>query len=143
MNFELKDKFNTTKDLLNELETKSWQEIEHLQAQLANLADSPVNSKLRQLLTSLLTSYYVFAGGIETLVSEPAESVAIHTETDKVSHITKDTFDSVNDSTVTIDTTDDFFNSNTDIDEEAPFEYFVDFDEPTGEPLTDKDLYNV
>jgi hypothetical protein len=23
-----------------------------------------------------------------------------------------------------------------------PFEYFVDFDEPCGEPLTDKDLYS-
>ena len=73
MNYELKDKINVTKALLSELAIKSWQEIEQLQTQIANLADGPINDKLRQLFKNLLTSYYVFTGGIELLESEPLD----------------------------------------------------------------------
>ena len=35
--YNLKDKILITKDFLNELEAKGWQEIEYLQAQIANI----------------------------------------------------------------------------------------------------------
>lgn len=71
MNYELKDKLNATDELLSDLESKSWQEIEHIQYQINNLANSAANEKLRQLFKNLLTSYYIFVGGIENLSSEP------------------------------------------------------------------------
>ena len=38
---------------------------------------------------------------------------------------------------------DEFDNAETNNENTSePFEYFVDFDEPIGEPLTDDDLYN-
>ena len=126
MNYELKDKINVTTELLNELELKSWQEIEHLQAQLANLDNGPVNDKLRQLFKNLLTSYYVFTGGIETLLSESISNVALPTEEPVVLQ--------------TIDPKSIVNEPDTEVTD--PFEYFVDFDDPSGEPLTDKDLYN-
>lgn len=138
MNYELKDKLNATTELLNELENKGWQEVEYLQAQIANLAEGPANNKLRQLLKNLLTSYYVFTGGIEILASEPINNLPIEEEpkvevepeiiiTEPETEVPEDDY--------AIETTDDYEVSES-------FEYFVDFDEPIGEPLTDKDLYN-
>ena len=141
MNYELQDKINTTKELLSELEMKGWQEIEHLQTQIANLAEGSVNDKLRQLFKNLLTSYYVFTGGVETLLSEPEHEIA---KPDK--HVAEVKTDLVIDEPVITEPIDDFVPENTysikDYEVSEPFEYFVDFDEPIGEPISDKDLYN-
>ena len=141
MNYELKDKITTTKELLSELEIKGWQEIEHLQAQIANLAEGSANDKLRQLLKNLLTSYYVFAGGIEALVGEPIENTIAEQEL-QVKEPTVGT--TINLAADGLDSTDDFSieDEKDDYEVSDPFEYFVDFDEPVGEPLTDEDLYN-
>lgn len=143
MNYDLKDKITVTKEFLTELELKGWQEIEHLQAQIANLAEGPANDKLRQLFKNLLTSYYVFTGGIELLNSEPIENTQIikaevPSEELIQSKIPTPEVLQVNDSVdeVIID------EQNTDYEVNDPFEYFVDFDDPIGEPITDKDLYN-
>ena len=139
MNYELKDKINTTNELLSELEVKSWQEIEHLQAQIANLSEGSTNDRLRQLFKNLLTSYYIFAGGIETLQSEPDTTITkpiqkvepdivLDEPTEPAVH--EPTYDFISDEMPT---------STYEVTE--PFEYFVDFDEPTGEPLSDEDLY--
>ena len=141
MTYELKDKINTTNELLSELEVKSWQEIEYLQAQIANLSEGSTNDRLRQLFKNLLTSYYVFAGGIETLLSEPNTAILTrpvqNTETDiiidepiTVPTITESAYDFAADEAPT---------NITEVTE--PFEYFVDFDEPTGDPISDEDLY--
>ena len=144
MNYELKDKINITKELLSDLEMKSWQEIEYLQAQIANLTDTATGNKLRQLLKNLLTSYYVFAGGIESLsdlpIDAPAEEAALD---DAEQNIEPE---------MAIDEPEDLALYNNPAEEAPetggtdevsdPFEYFVDFDDPIGEPLTDKDLYN-
>ena len=140
MNYELKDKLILSADMLKELEMRGWQEIEYLQAQIANLAEGGVNDKLRQLFKSLLTSYYIFTGGIETLKDEPIygpahsiepqQEVTDITVTDDSSIETADAFEMVDTDSVEVPDTID------------PFEYFTDFDDPIGEPLTDEDLYN-
>ena len=143
MNYELKDKINTTQELLSELEAKGWQEIEHLQAQINNLAEGTTNDKLRQLFKNLLTSYYIFTGGIETLASEPINNVSTQPEAkleepviDAIAEPTMDESDLVN-------PIEDFAIKNKENNYEVsePFEYFVDFDEPTGDPISDEDLY--
>ena len=142
MNYELKDKITVSKEFLSDLEARSWQEIEHLQTQIANLAEGPQSNKLRQLLKNLLTSYYVFTGGVETLASiedtnieVPAEIPAEEPKLDETE------LDEQEDTVVDID--DEFtLETSSATEVEDPFEYFVDFDEPVGEPLTDDDLYN-
>ena len=142
MSYELKDKLNATTELLNELETKGWQEIEYLQTQIANLADNPMSNNLRQLFKNLLTSYYVFTGGIEILLSEPeyeiTEPIKQESEVEADAILDEPSVELINDSTLEMDQE----ASSQEISE--PFEYFVDFDEPdmTQPKLTDKELYN-
>lgn len=138
MNYELKDKITVTKELLSDLEIKGWQEIEYLQAQIANLAEGPTNDKLRQLLKNLLTSYYIFTGGIETLASKHYDDIVEPTETPPVEADIKPEI-ILNE----IEIPEDDFTTDTENDYEVsePFEYFVDFDEPVGDPLSDEDLY--
>jgi hypothetical protein len=144
MNYELKDKLTITKELLETLESKGWQEIEYLQAQITNLADSSVNDKLRQLLKSLLTSYYVFTGGIETLTSEPINTIVEPIEKPIQEPVPELSVENASDIENSFDNQDigtSLVNKPT-VDVEDNFEYFVDFDDPVGEPLTDDDLYN-
>lgn len=150
MNYELKDKIQITKEFLNELEVKSWQEIEQLQAQIANIEVSEDSAKVVQLLKSLLTSYYVFAGGLENL-NDDTKVIKVADFTDKVCPdkelITVGTEEESVPNDPELDEPSDFLDepANTETDNDAtfePFEYFVDFDEPTGEPLTDDDIYN-
>jgi hypothetical protein len=147
MKYNLKNKIQVTKDFLSDLEIKSWQEIEYLQSQIANIEVTPKTTELVKLLKNLLTSYYVFAGGLENLTDvatyEASETVR---EEDSVEVSTEiETELPIENSTK-----DDNFNNEVSMkskeisDEEIsePFEYFVDFDEPVGKPLTDDDLYN-
>jgi hypothetical protein len=145
MEYTLKDKIPMTKEFLDDLANKSWQEIEYLQNQIANIEAGADAAEVIKLLKNLLTSYYVFTGGLESLT----DSKVTHkvTEfTDKVC-VEKD-LTSVNSKKVEDDlyTSSDEFEPLTQIEAEElpsePFEYFVDFDEPIGEPLTDDDLYN-
>ena len=141
MNYELKDKITTTEELLQELEAKCWQEIDYLQAQINNLADGATNNKLRQLFKNLLTSYYIFTGGIETLAEAPIDNTATPTEStveEPIEEIEQE---------ISVDTEpqdEDTYTPEIDtssLEVSDPFEYFVDFDDPVGEPLTDEDLY--
>ena len=150
MNYELKDKIQITKEFLNDLEVKSWQEIEQLQAQIANIELSEDSTKVVQLLKNLLTSYYVFAGGLENL-NDDIKVVKVASFTDKVCSdkelITAKAKEEPITNDSTLDEIDDFLDEpakteTTDDGSFKPFEYFVDFDEPTGEPLTDDDIYN-
>lgn len=146
--YNLKDKILITKDFLNELEAKGWQEIEYLQAQIANIAED--NKEVIQLLKNLLTSYYVFTGELENLNDE---NKFIVSTADKVYTKDKDII-AVNNTRKEVipidaefDEPDNFFIEpakpvHADNETFEPFEYFVDFDEPIGEPLSDEDLYN-
>jgi len=146
MNYELKDKINVTQEFVSELEKKSWQEIEHLQAQIANLAEGRVNDKLRQLFNNLLTSYYVFTGGLENLSSEKAFAKVSSFE-DKVC-VEKElitTKPAQSEIKAELCTDNDLLEplsvKEAEQAEIEPFEYFVDFDEPIGDPISDEDLY--
>ena len=82
-------------------------------------------------------SYYVFVGGLENFenisytpvktirADEPVieEPVVVANEPEEISY-------------------DEPEATSTEVEFSEPFEYFVDFDDPIGEPLTDKDLYN-
>ena len=143
MNYELKDKITTTQELLNELEAKGWQEIEHLQTQINNLAEGATNDRLRQIFKNLLTSYYVFTGGIETLASEPINNVSTQPEAKLEEPVTNTIIEPTIDELDSVNSVEDFIikdeKNNYEVSE--PFEYFVDFDEPTGDPISDEDLY--
>lgn len=145
MNYDLKDKIVVTKEFLNDLEVKSWQEIEFIQAQIANLAENPINSKLQQLLKNLLTSYYIFTGGIEALNSEPASTLNEPVEKQVDEPILEVNSGMALDKLETADSIEDVTVKNSNIADDYeisdPFEYFVDFDEPFGEPISDEDLY--
>ena len=138
MNYELKDRINATPEFLGELEAKSWLEIEHLQAQIANLAEGPANEKLRKLFKNLLTSYYVFTGELENLISG---DMAVVPENDAHSIEYSELEVSVDQH---IEDTEEFTEPSAtmpEIEVTEPFEYFIDFDDPIGEPLSDEDLY--
>jgi hypothetical protein len=135
--YNLKDKLSLTPELLDSLTSKGWQEIEHLQAQIANIEDVSLN----QLLKNLLTSYYVFVGGLENLASGEVDTNTL----EKLSHSTdqeENEFDEASLSEILHEEPIEKPVINSKDASFEPFEYFVDFDEPIGEPLSDEDLYN-
>jgi hypothetical protein len=137
----LKDKLLITKEFLNDLETKSWQEIETLQNQIANIEVNTDNAELLQLLKNLLTSYYIFTGGLENLNNGMSTSIQQKVnDTIPVQNISQDKSITMN-----IEKPKKTFPASNDLEvvNFEPFEYFVDFDEPSGEPLSDEDLYNL
>jgi hypothetical protein len=141
MEYELKNKLIINDDFVHELITKSWAEIDQLLLQSKNIENTVENSELIQLFKNLLTSYYVFVGGLENLsskkmfhVAAPAATLSAENnsllDTPKTkTDIEKELEEPAHEEDITLDVIE-------------PFEYFVDFDEPTGEPLTDEDLYN-
>jgi hypothetical protein len=143
MDYTLKDKLIITKDFLKDLEEKSWQEIEHIQHQLTNIDEKPENAGLIKLLKNLLTSHYIFTGGLENLESEAYTSGISNKIDDKKEAVPE--VDKTTDEDCLADIAFDEPAAKTSepvSDYVEPFEYFVDFDDPIGEPLTDEDLYN-
>lgn len=142
MEFNLKDKIEVTEEFLNDLIAKNWQEVEALQEQLANIdASSKLGAAVIKLLRNTCANYYVLIGCLETLVDNPETELEIRgqeTELEGVNNIitTELTVDTATEPEAiqadSVETTADF----------EPFEYFVDFDDPVGEPPTDNDLYN-
>ena len=139
MSIVLRDKIKIDKNFINDLIAKSWQDSESIQNQINSIEiDSVVAAKIVKLLKDLLTSYYVFTGCLENIENESIDIIkaepmptaveapkAIPEEPVKVIAPKVDILPELGYET-----------------EAEPFEYFVDFDEPTGEPLTDDDLYN-
>ena len=148
MKYTLKDKLTVNKEFLADLETKSWQEIEYIQGQIANIEDIQDNKPLIQLFKNLLTSYYIFVGGIESLDDiKPItviDKVCLDKEQPSVPVEKAVGNDDYHDESCEDDIFEPVFVEKQDSATEAniePFEYFVDFDEPIGEPLSDEDLY--
>ena len=84
------------------------------------------------------SSYYVFTGCLETLENEPIDAIGqVPTQQEKPTEVPAE-LELENNSDANILSEFD----NEIVSDSEPFEYFVDFDEPTGEPLTDDDLYN-
>lgn len=154
MSIILKDKIKADKSFINDLIAKSWEYSESIQNQIDSIdTDSATASKVVQLLKDLLTSYYVFTGCLENLENETADlsksNIAVPEKAIAIPEVPVKAempeFE-VSDDDITLDTP--VTNFNNSFDEETytelvsePFEYFVDFDDPVGEPLTDEDLY--
>ena len=106
-----------------------WTEIEQLQQQITLVPETEI--KVKQLLKNLLTSYYIFVGELESLyytkLPQEPEAAKTNIAQPKTAPNTA--------SKVTTD-----YQTELEPDFE-PFEYFVDFDAPSGQPLTDEDLY--
>lgn len=139
--YNLKEKIQVNKEFLDSLTAKGWQEVEYLQNQIINLEKE--NSEVLQLLNNLLTSYYVFIGGVENLIDKPVVSVKPAVEPTKEKEDTPQEI-------IINKSEPEFFEDNMTFEDEVtkqeelnfePFEYFVDFEEPTGEPISDEDLY--
>lgn len=146
MNIELKDKITITDEYLQELISKSWHESENLQRQIKALnVISSKDAKVVELLKQLLTSYQIFIGCLEGLSEETFEEVktkAVLPEFESEPVVSEVVIDeSLTDEITFLETnsTDTLMGS---VEVQEPFEYFVDFDDPVGEPITDKDLYN-
>ena len=139
MSIVLKDKIKIDKNFIDDLIAKSWQDSESIQNQIDSIeVDSAVAAKTVKLLKDLLTSYYVFTGCLENIENETigtikAEPAPATVEAPKV----------IPEEPVKVTAPKVDILPELEYETEAePFEYFVDFDEPTGEPLTDDDLYN-
>ena len=137
MDIELKEKIPVTPELLNDLASKSWLELEHLQAQANNIDNNPA---LKTLLNNLITSYYVFIGGIENLQvgTTNLQQLPVSASDELQKKPEPDILDGL------VFNEDDVVHVTHDepaLEVTEPFEYFVDFDEPTGDPLSDDDLY--
>lgn len=139
MEYTLKDKIIVTKEFIEELAEKSWRDIEHIQSQLANLADTEDSKKVRKLLNNLLTSYYVFVGGLENIDNiKYYQEPLIDTSEEPELMITDEPIIAEPEyEPIEIEAP-----LENELEVSEPFEYFVDFDDPIGEPLTDDDLYS-
>ena len=157
-NYVLKDKIQADAEFLNSLAAKSWQEIENLKNIVSNLDNSSVKaSNLKYLLNNLVTNYYVFIGGLENLTgdeeaSNESNNIGLKTE------ISKDNLEITGKSVLApkegpvLETAVELrqpaaplvefeIDKGHTADNFEPFEYFVDFDEPLGEAISDEDLY--
>jgi hypothetical protein len=141
MVYDLKDKIKITKEFINDLINKNWQEVETLQQQIANIDTSTaLGVAVVKLLKNTCTNYYVLIGCLETLVENPEAELVVHEQETKP--------EAINDITTADPTVDNVIEpealqvatikTNADFE---PFEYFVDFDEPSGAPISDQDLY--
>lgn len=153
MSILLKDKIKADKSFISDLIAKSWEDSESIQNQINSIeVDSATAEKVVQLLKELLTSYYVFTGCLENLENEPIEVIKPKAVVPEPIVVPETTVKAeipeyrVSADNVDMDVPVTSFNSTyndeiyTDTTSE-PFEYFVDFDDPVGEPLTDDDLY--
>ena len=140
MSIVLKDKIKIDKNFIDDLITKSWQDSESIQNQIDSIeVDSAVAAKTVKLLKDLLTSYYVFTGCLENIENE---SINVITKAEP-KQVAIEAPKAIPEKPVKVTAPEVDILPELDHETEAePFEYFVDFDEPTGEPLTDDDLYN-
>lgn len=140
MDYSLKDKIKVTEEFLAELIAKSWQEAEALQQQASNIDTSTViGAEVAKVLQSTGASYYVLAGCLENIADRlddymlnMADDTTSIDNTEKKPKLPEsETAQNESINAILTDKTNSF----------EPFEYFVDFDEPLGDPISDQDLY--
>ena len=144
MEYTLKDKIEVTKDFLEDLIKKNWQEVEAIQQQISCIDTSTkLGTEVSKVLQNVCTNYYVLIGCLESITENPDTALIDNTEA-----IVTDQEPALECDVITTGHTEPSFNNlqmaseggDQNLDFE-PFEYFVDFDEPSGEPISDKDLY--
>ena len=143
MDYTLKEKIEVTKEFLENLITKSWQESEALKHQIVNIDTSTnLGAGLVKILKTACTNNYVLIGCLENLLEYPDADV---NELQDICHTQKDAEPETT-TEPTAHKREELLVNETHIISKAdfePFEYFVDFDEPVGNPITDEDLYKV
>ena len=141
-NFDLKQKLAVDKTVINDLIAKSWQESDNIQTQIESIEQgSDLASKtVLDALNGLLTSYYVFAGRLESLLTDLDKKDFIDTDFKKINDITEPA-----ELDISLKETEPEIEKCPNKADKAfePFEYFVDFDDPVGKPLTDADIYET
>lgn len=147
--YTLKEKIEVNEEFLEMLIAKGWQEVDQLQNQIANIQVDK-NSDLLKIFNNLLTSYYVFIGGLENL-SRQTNVAIIKNEMPvqakpQIDELAQTASETTQTEFASDESNEDIFEDEIVFNDEAtsdfePFEYFVDFDEPTGEPISDEDLY--
>ena len=141
-NFDLKQKLAVDKTVINDLIAKSWQESDNIQTQIESIEQGTdlASKTVLDALNGLLTSYYVFAGRLESLLTDLDKKDLIDTDFKKINDITEpaELDISLKETETEIEKC-----SNTADKVFEPFEYFVDFDDPVGKPLTDADIYET
>lgn len=141
-NFDLKQKLAVDKTVINDLIAKSWQESDNIQTQIESIEQgSDLASKtVLDALNGLLTSYYVFAGRLESLLTDLDKKDLIETDFKKINDITEPA-----ELDISLKETEPEIEKCPNKADKAfePFEYFVDFDDPVGKPLTDADIYET
>ena len=141
-NFDLKQKLAVDKTVINDLIAKSWQESDNIQTQIESIEQgSDLASKtVLDALNGLLTSYYVFAGRLESLLADLDKKDLIDTDFKKINDITEPA-----ELDISLKEAEPEIEKCPNKADKAfePFEYFVDFDDPVGKPLTDADIYET
>jgi hypothetical protein len=142
MEYSLKDKIEVTEEFLNELIAKNWQETDALQQQIANIDTSTqLGAKVARVLKNTCTNYYVLIGCLESLIEGDIPQREFITKDEHDDMSVEPEIETPQEHLATVDNQE--LSPNAEINTNfEPFEYFVDFDEPCGEPITDKDLYN-
>jgi hypothetical protein len=65
------DKVTVDNDLLNDIITKTWHDIENIKSQIEMLDNTDAKTvEFKKLLNTLLTNYYIFVGCIENIITE-------------------------------------------------------------------------
>lgn len=136
MQYNLKDKIEITDEFLNELISKSWQEADTIKQQIENIElNTQRGCEVVRLLKNMSTNYYVLIGCLEDLldkeeklmsdeIEEPAEEPTQQYIDEPVLEVDEPYSTPLDTSIVS-----------------EPFEYYVDFDDPIGDPISDEDLY--
>lgn len=143
MEYSVKDKIEVTENFIEEQIQKSWHEVDVMQQLITNIdISTPIGNRVAEILKNISTNYYVLIGNLEALV-ENTEQIDINGE--EFTELPKDEI-MLEKQSEPLDS--DIANSDFDIlsepsDDFEPFEYFVDFDDPIGEPITDNDLYTT
>lgn len=133
----LETKIDVNKSFIDELIANGWQEIENLQKQISAINSNSDNGSLvLKFLNSLLTSYYVFTGNLENL-----DNINVSTNNVIIDNSALNNDKSVVEPIEDAEPVDVVTTVAAAKDNFEPFEYFVDFDEPIGTPLSDEDLY--
>lgn len=136
------DKVTVDNDLLNDIITKTWHDIENIKSQIEMLDNTDAKTvEFKKLLNTLLTNYYIFVGCIENIITDfdDAKQVVEPQETEEIKNI--ENISTAEPYSITTNNTQ--YDLKVHEDNFEPFEYFVDFDEPFGEKITDEDLYKI
>ena len=145
MQYSLKDKIEINTEFLTELLSKSWQEADAIQQQITNInTTTALGAEVARLLKNTCTSYYVLIGCLEALLEDPetAEAGNIKQEEAGVQVAIANKPCNHEQEHTRVEPNKIYDASAETASEQEPFEYFVDFDEPSGPPITDDDLYN-